>query len=136
MTSVSTLATPTPLPASLIDNGISTVDRDHKDVGTEFESVLISMLISNMRKSSFGEGLFPGDKSDTLGGMFDMMIAGQISETGGIGVRDLVNQGSREGRMQRTAEAVSRGIATYSGIPVTNQVASRHLFPFSPSFAC
>ena len=93
MTSVSTLATPTPLPASLIANhGIDSVDGNQKNVGSDFESVLISMLISNMRKSSFGEGLFPGDKSDTLGGMFDMMIAGQISETGGIGVRDLVNQ--------------------------------------------
>ena len=93
MTSVSTLTTPTPPPASLIANhGMGSVDGTHENVGAEFESVLISMLISNMRKSSFGEGLFPGDKSDTLGGMFDMMIAGQISETGGIGVSNLVNQ--------------------------------------------
>ena len=99
MTAVNSLATSAPLVA-LGSNAASNpadvkassqIDANGKNVGAEFESVLISMLISNMRKSSFGEGLFPGDKSDTLGGLFDMMIAGQISESGGIGVQDLVN---------------------------------------------
>lgn len=62
-----------------------------KDPASQFEAVMLSILVSNMRKSSFGEGLFPGDKSDTLGGLFDMMVAGQISDSGGIGIQDLVN---------------------------------------------
>lgn len=61
------------------------------DPAAEFEAVMLSILASNMRKSSFGEGLFPGDKSDTLGGLFDMMVAGQISESGGVGLQNLVN---------------------------------------------
>lgn len=75
------------------------------NVAAEFESVLLSLLVNNLRKSSFGEGLFPGDKSDTLGGMFDMMIAGQMSESGGVGVRNLVDRWLSD----QTARAVDGG---------------------------
>jgi len=58
----------------------------------EFEAVMLSILLSNMRKSSFGEGLFPGDKSDTMGGLFDMMVSGQLADTGGLGLQQLVTE--------------------------------------------
>lgn len=54
----------------------------------EFESLMLSQLIKQMRQSSGGEGLFPGDKSDTYGGMFDMMISKYLSESGGFGLAD------------------------------------------------
>ena len=86
------IGTPTSLLASAPSgsSGAAFAQQD-KDVGNQFEAVLMTTLVSTMRKSSFGEGLFPGDKSDTLGGLFDMMIAGQIADTGGIGVQDMVN---------------------------------------------
>lgn len=70
-------------------------------VAAEFESVLLSMLVSTMRKSSLGEGLFPGDKSDTFGGLFDMMVAGQMSESGGIGVRTMVSEWLEQQQQQQ-----------------------------------
>ncbi len=76
--------------ASMIKNAIDRPAEDREKLAADFESVFVSLLVSNMRKSSFGEGLFPGDKSDTLGGLFDMMISGQIAKTGGIGLQDLV----------------------------------------------
>ncbi|MFK7819159.1 MAG: rod-binding protein [Planctomycetaceae bacterium] len=83
---------PTPLPtAARSELGKASFAQNDKSVGSQFEAVLMTTLVSTMRKSSFGEGLFPGDKSDTLGGLFDMMVAGQIADTGGIGIQDMVN---------------------------------------------
>lgn len=65
-------------------------DASNESTATDFESVMMSILVSNMRKSSFGEGLFPGDKSDTLGGLFDMMVADQIADSGGIGIKGMI----------------------------------------------
>lgn len=59
-----------------------------KKMAQEFESLMLSQLIKQMRQSSGGEGLFPGDKSDTYGGMFDMMIGKFLSESGGFGLAD------------------------------------------------
>lgn len=72
------------------DKEIKRVEAKHQQTGTDFESVMMSILVSNMRKSSFGEGLFPGDKSDTLGGLFDMMVADQIADSGGIGIKEMI----------------------------------------------
>lgn len=59
-----------------------------KEMAQEFESLMLSQLIKQMRQSSGGEGLFPGDKSDTYGGMFDMMMASHLTENGGFGFAD------------------------------------------------
>ena len=61
-----------------------------KDPATEFEAVMLSLLVSQMRKTGSEEGLFPGDKSDTMGGMFDMFIGQQLAESGSLGIKDLV----------------------------------------------
>ncbi|MEP3482260.1 MAG: rod-binding protein [Fuerstiella sp.] len=67
-----------------------------KRMAQEFETLMLSQLIKQMRKSSGGEGLFPGDDSDTYGGMFDMMIGKFLSESGGFGLADQLS-GSFEG---------------------------------------
>lgn len=59
-----------------------------QEMAQEFESLMLSQLMKQMRQSSGGEGLFPGDKSDTYGGMFDMMIGKYLSESGGFGLAD------------------------------------------------
>ena len=59
-----------------------------RDLAVEFESVFVSMLLNQMRQSLSGEGLFPGDSSDTLGGLFDMMMGRHISQVGGLGLAD------------------------------------------------
>lgn len=50
----------------------------------EFESLFVSMLIKEMRKSA--EGLFPGDSTDSLGVMFDMHIGKEVADAGGLGI--------------------------------------------------
>ncbi|MCR9200966.1 MAG: rod-binding protein [Planctomycetaceae bacterium] len=55
----------------------------------QFESVMLSMVLKQMRQTGTGEeGLFPGDSSDTLGGMFDMYLGEHLAESGGFGLMD------------------------------------------------
>ena len=59
--------------------------RDEK-VLQQFESVMLAMMLKQMRSSASEEGLFPGDKSDTLGGMFDSYMGDHLAESGGLGI--------------------------------------------------
>ncbi|MCA9066042.1 MAG: rod-binding protein [Planctomycetaceae bacterium] len=72
-----------------------------KQQSQQLESVFISMMISNLRKTGGEDGLFPGDKSDTFGGMFDMYVADHISASGGIGLQSILQQSVL---LQRTTE--------------------------------
>lgn len=56
----------------------------------EFEGLLTSMLLKQMRQTVSGEGLFPGDASDTYGGMFDMYLGDFIARSGGLGLADQI----------------------------------------------
>ena len=54
-------------------------------VAKDFESVFISMMLKSMRESMSSD-MFPGDGSDTFGGMFDSFMGQHIAESGGIGL--------------------------------------------------
>ncbi|QDU40237.1 Peptidoglycan hydrolase FlgJ [Maioricimonas rarisocia] len=56
----------------------------------EFEGMLTSMLLKQMRQTISGEGLFPGDSSDTYGGMFDMYLGDFIARNGGLGLAEQI----------------------------------------------
>ncbi|SFI36395.1 rod-binding protein [Planctomicrobium piriforme] len=73
------------------DDVSSLKNRDPKELAKQFEGVFTSMLLKQMRQSSAeGEGLFPGDASDTYGGMFDMYLGQHIAESGGIGMAESI----------------------------------------------
>ncbi|MFN8709938.1 MAG: rod-binding protein [Planctomyces sp.] len=65
-----------------------------EDVGKQFESLLVSMMLKQMRQTSLGEGMFPGDKSDTFGGMFDMYMGDHIAQSSDLGITQLIESGS------------------------------------------
>ena len=58
---------------------------DVQKVAKDFESVFISLMLKTMRES-MSEDMFPGDGSDTFGGMFDSFMGQHIAENGGIGL--------------------------------------------------
>ncbi|WP_437227756.1 rod-binding protein [Planctomicrobium sp. SH661] len=61
--------------------------RKPEDLAQQFEGIFISMLVKEMRQSAAGEeGMFPGDGSDTYGGIFDMYMGQHIAEQGGLGM--------------------------------------------------
>lgn len=71
----------------------------------EFEGLLTSMLLKQMRQTVSGEGLFPGDASDTYGGMFDMYLGDFIARSGGLGLADQIESTLRS--QMAAAEAAS-----------------------------
>lgn len=82
----------------------------------EFESIFISMMMKELRQTQSGEGLFPGDKSDTFGGMFDMMMGQHIADGGGIGMTEfLKNAGGGPGAKHANpfAENKLKALAAY-----------------------
>lgn len=52
----------------------------------DFEGLFLSMMIKELRQTSSGEGLFPGDASDTYGGMFDMFLGNELAAGKGLGL--------------------------------------------------
>lgn len=62
-----------------------------QELARQFEGLFVSMLVKEMRSSSSGEGLFPGDNSDTYGGMFDQYIGQYIADHGGIGLSEFIS---------------------------------------------
>ena len=85
---------------------------DTTDLGAEFESVFMSMMIKQLR-SAMGTSLFQGDKADALGGLFDLHIGKQLADSGGIGIQRMVDDWlatqlkASEAGTQLTAETTS-----------------------------
>lgn len=50
-----------------------------------FESLLLSMMVKEMRQS-MGSELFPGDESDILGSLFDMHLGEHMSQFAQLGL--------------------------------------------------
>lgn len=57
------------------------------EIATEFEGLLLSQLLQQMRTAGGEEApLFPGDNSDTLGGLFDQYLGQFLAARGGLGL--------------------------------------------------
>ncbi len=66
------------------------------ELAKQFESLFVSMLVKEMRQTSSGEeGMFPGDSSDTYGGIFDMYMGQHIAENGGLGMAEMIGRSVR-----------------------------------------
>lgn len=68
-------------------NAESLLNRREAEAHKELEAVFVSMLIKELRTAGLEDGLFPGDSSDTFGGMFDSFMSEELVEAGGIGLQ-------------------------------------------------
>ncbi len=60
-------------------------------VGTEFESLFMSMLLKEMRQIEGEEGgLFSGDGGDVYGGLFDLMMGQSLAQNSPLNIAQLV----------------------------------------------
>lgn len=96
-------------PSSVTQNGAKQAD-SHKSARVEkaikdFESLFMSMMIKEMRQTSSGEGLFPGDSSDTYGGMFDMMLGKELAEGNGLGLDSLFRSSAAISQVENRLKA-------------------------------
>lgn len=60
-----------------------------EEVGTQFESLFMSMLLEEMR-NTLQDGLFQGEGSDTYGAMFDMYMGQALGQSGTLGIRQML----------------------------------------------
>jgi Rod binding domain-containing protein len=94
-----------------------------QDVGEQFESVFVSMLLKEMRESSSEDGMFAGDSADVYGGLFDTFLGQHIASQSSLGLAEMVNQqispksgagnqsdaGSQSGTAPPAPEALTEG---------------------------
>jgi Rod binding domain-containing protein len=59
-------------------------------VGRQFESMMASMLIKQMRQTLDGETMFGKDSGDVLGGLFDQMLGDHLGKSGSLGVSAMI----------------------------------------------
>jgi flagellar protein FlgJ len=63
---------------------------DGSDLGSQFESLFVSMMLKEMRQTVSDDGLFAGDSSDTYGGLFDMFLGQHIAQGSPLGIGKLI----------------------------------------------
>ncbi len=74
----------------------------------EFEGVFMSMMIKQLRETDSGEGFFPGDHSDTYGGMFDMFMGQHLARGSRTGLETLFESATAKSQLE---DYVNRGQA-------------------------
>lgn len=86
----------------------------------EFEGVFMSMMIKQLRETENGEGFFPGDHSDTYGGMFDMFMGQHLARGSQTGLEKLFESTTAKNQLEEYAapgqmnSRRSKGIEEYS----------------------
>jgi Rod binding domain-containing protein len=74
----------------------------------EFEGVFMSMMIKQLRETDSGEGFFPGDHSDTYGGMFDMFMGQHLARGAQTGLETLFESATAKSQLE---DYINRGQA-------------------------
>ncbi len=73
----------------------------------KFEGLFMSMMIKQLRETNSGEGLFPGDASDTYGGMFDMFLGDHLASAGNMGIEQLFRSSAAMQQLEKYAKPPS-----------------------------
>jgi len=79
----------------------------------------MSMMIKQLRESGSGEGLFPGDASDTYGGMFDSFMGDHLAQSSETGLEELFRSPAAMRQLEEhvnpklTIDQRSKGIEEY-----------------------
>jgi Rod binding domain-containing protein len=103
--------------------GKETAAQNIEAVGTEFESVFLSMMIKEMRQTLDG-GFFGEEGSDSYGGMFDMFVGKDLAQTRPLGIADmLLQQYEQQQQQQQSHGGESDASGATSAKPATSITA-------------
>lgn len=61
-----------------------------REVASQFESMVLSMMLKSARETVIDGGLFESSAMDTYESMFDNQVAMDIAAQGGIGLADII----------------------------------------------
>ena len=90
--SLSFFQIPSPSSAPGVDSGVTVENSAQRaaKLAKDFEAMMLSQLLKQMRQSMNEDGLFAGDSADVHGGMFDMFLGKHLAEAGGIGLTGML----------------------------------------------
>lgn len=77
-------------PPILGANGMPDARRSPAEVGRSFEAMFASMVVKQLRQTSDGDSIFPNDKGDVIGGMFDQFLGDHIARAGDLGIARMI----------------------------------------------
>ena len=72
-------------------------------VAEDFEGVFASLLLKEMRKTLEPGTLFGEDSGDVYGGLFDMYLGQQMTQSGGFGLAKMVRESMERSQSVNTA---------------------------------
>ena len=72
-------------------------------VAEDFEGVFASLLLKEMRKTLEPGTLFGEDSGDVYGGLFDMYLGQQMTQSGGFGLAKMVRESMERTQLVNTA---------------------------------
>jgi len=75
-----------------------------REVARQFESIFTKMMLSSMRKASFGDPLFGSDQADMYQDMMDDQLSVEMSQGKGLGLADLLIRQLSHGENIKSAE--------------------------------
>jgi flagellar protein FlgJ len=85
--------------ARSVEQRESTSDAELESASREFESLLLNMMIREMRATVPDSALFPESMAeDIFSGMLDEKIAGQMAQHGGIGISRMIFNQLKDGK--------------------------------------
>lgn len=91
-------------------------DSDAAHVGKEFEALLATMLVKEMRKGMAGEIFGEGSTGDIYGGWFDEHVGRSLAASGAFDLAGLIKVGVESKDAARAATAATEG-STEHGRP-------------------
>jgi flagellar protein FlgJ len=78
-----------------------------REVARQFESIFTKMMLSSMRKASFGDALFGSDQADMYQDMMDDQLSVEMSQGKGLGLADLLIRQLSHGENVKSAEELA-----------------------------
>jgi len=76
--------------ADLASAGNAKSSTELVDVARQFESIFIQMMLQSMRDASLASGILDNENSEFYYQMFDRQVASSLTETGGIGIAEIM----------------------------------------------
>ncbi len=71
-------------------SGMPDTRRSPAEIGRSFEAMFASMIVKQLRQTADGESIFPHDKGDVIGGMFDQFLGDHIARAGNLGIAQMI----------------------------------------------
>jgi len=102
-----------------------------REVARQFESIFTKMMLSSMRKASFGDPLFGSDQADMYQDMMDDQLSVEMSQGKGLGLADLlIKQLSHGANMKSGDELAVPG--AQKALPITDETKQRFIETILP----